>query len=344
MKSLLLLLLWLFAVDSFAGKIVPNIKRDKITLNESGAAAAISDRDKSATLNLVNTDYKNDGDDEDDYNTKAINGVLYTQKDDIKAELVVLKSMTEYDDSDNDDYDTEAIFANIGRKLNEKLYIGIDVLYSDFDDAVTSTRLGFSGSYKLENKIFVGAGLDRTANSFNDLEYLATYIGVGRLSENYSSEIYLKYTPGEKNKEDNSYSYIGDTTEIAAELNYLYGKWQFTIDGSHETEKAKFSSLGVDESTVTANIALSAEFKVNEKLFLAAAIDQTNTDYKDKEDSDSDDTRSSSELSFYVRYLHADYQFIGQIGEGNEKTEYEDSSDDDKESSRSLSLLATKFF
>lgn len=340
MKSLLLLLLCLFAVDSFAGKIVPNIKRDKITLNESGAAAAISDRDKSATLNLVNTDYKNDGDDEDDYNTKAINGVLYTHKDDIKAELVVLKSMTEYDDSDNDDYEVEAIFTNIGRKLNEKLYIGIDLLYSDFDDALTSTRLGLSGSYKLENQIFVGAGLDRTANSSNDLEYLATYIGIGRLSENYSSEIYLKYTPGEKN----SFSYIGDTTEIAAELNYLFGKWQFTVDGSHETEKAKFSSLSVDESTVTTNIALSAEFMVNEKLFLAAAIDQTNTDYKDKEDSDYDDTRTSSELSFYVRYLHADYQLIGQIGEGNEKTEYEDSSDDDKESSRSLSFFATKFF
>lgn len=293
-----LLLIFMLTVNlAFAGYIVPNIKRNQVEFNNTGAAATLYER------NNISLSYSKDteevkGQNEDDEDT--IKGIsLILNKNKLAIEVNALENDFKRNSSE---FKSNGLRLNAGLNLNEALSFGIQSTILDNKDGDDANILGGSGLIKLKNGLVFGAALNKITFNGTDLDIFQYITGIGKVEKNSAYEIVLINTPGDKKDT----SYTNDNISIRAEGTFINKEFQLSPVVVYSLSTLDEDSF--DERTMSLDYGAELEYMLNQNFFLGGGFILGIEDFEDETDMTQDYETERASLSLFLRFKHDKFQ------------------------------------
>ncbi|MCT4641404.1 MAG: hypothetical protein N4A33_03840 [Bacteriovoracaceae bacterium] len=321
---------------AFAGRIVPNIKRNMVEPNTSGAAAALSNRN-NATLSIGQYDREDENNSSNDYDSDTLALFGNLSNDAFSAEAWILKN------EDSDDDKSTAMFLNIGKKMNDQFTLGFTGLFSEFEDKdgnkFGGNTIGFSGNFLLSKEIILGAGFNKSHINGSDLNSTEFYAGAGILKKDKALEATIAHTPVVT---EGTASLWGQT-ELKLEGTLFLNQLQLSPTVSYT--KDFLDENGSDEDTVSLTLGAEVEYMLNNNYFIGGNFSRISSEDTDNKNSINDSESSETEFGVFGRLKMEEFQVIVSYSVSNITREYDDNSiEDDESKDTNLAITGSFFF
>lgn len=325
----LLLSIVLATSFAFAGKVVPNIKWNKVERNETGAAAAMIDRN-NVSLSSGRLDF------DDDTHLSNTTASAIVAKMGVNAEVAIGKSFDSDSSTDSNEY--SEIYLNIGKKINDKFIIGFNGSSFNTENDFGYNELGLSANFLMNKNIVFGAGVSRDHTNGSDLEAKTYYVGAGYINDKMAFELTFSEQPLESE---------GGSTR--------FGNRSLVINGTIHLNKFQLSPIlrlsksyddeGSDDQEINSSIlALESEFMINNQFFVGATLGASKQEDIDNNDNTNNYETTESFMGVMGRYKMNNLQFIARYDVSDSETTFEDGSSDTQSDDKTLTLTASYFF
>lgn len=289
----LLTILVLLSSSVFAGRIVPNIEWNQLNGNQTGAAAAQSNRNNIG-IAYVTSDYQNnDSDYSSDIQRTIAQGFISNDKFSLETQIMDYRSNRS---SDVEEYKAKYINTIIGKKVVKDLFAGAAIRYSDNKTVPDNTQFSMSVANQISKHFLLGGGFDYV--TFNDTELAAKVynLGLGFVKDNMALEGFVRVRPSESVDGRNVSSRNIITIQGAMNFEniqlapYLYTRCQ--VEDFELT----------DEEICSFVIGSLMEYKFSERFFFGGGLFYSDYSFTDNNDSNNNFDSESLEFSISARY------------------------------------------
>ena len=328
MKLLLSLLVSILSLEAFAGYIVPNIRRDNITKNESGSAVGFSKRANNVGVAIgtqtLEEEYEGDNDNDLDINKQEVQ-IFHKFGESIGVEASIQNTKYKEDyESDSEEYETDNYRLNVSYLAMENLSLGATIW--NFDNSGEGSndgnRILINSTYNLRDNHYIGGAIGKSAYSNIDEAHTNIYFGYGYLSESLSVEALISHSTAVEDK-DSDIS-IGENTEILGEVNWVRGEWDIYANFIH----SQYNDDVDDQEANTTRFEVSPEYKLTEAYFVGLNLESSVTFYEVK-DTDYKYEETSSRIGVFGRMKIN--QFQAKLALNSVSGSFDDKEEDDQD-------------
>lgn len=298
----LMLILVIATSFAYAGKIVPNIKWNKIEQNETGAAAGLSNR------NNVSYEYSNNQSTTEFLsNESRAKNTDHTVSSNLKVENTSLEIAIEKDiDHDDDEKSNEidTISFNLGQKISDKFTVGVEGAHKQTELGNSNYKVGISSTIFIAENIILGAGVANDHQNGSDLNDFKTYLfGGGFISEKMALEGFVEITPSKENDsfESSEISVLGlqGTINIGSRFQ-LSPTVRFTDD------------IGIFNSEKSRELLIESEFMINSQFYIGGQLAYSSNEVKDDFNQSAEFEVESKGVGFTARYKKNKFQLTAR--------------------------------